>query len=120
MKIKCDYCDSLIDENDTECNYCGAKNNYYKENGIPKTIEELKKWYNSLGLPDTSITRIFIDINYQNPRAFGIYKDNNRYIVYMNDDKGNRIIRYDGADESYAVSELYLKIKEILRIVNRK
>lgn len=119
MKVLCDYCGSLIDEDDIDCNYCGAKNNGYKKNNTPKTIEELKSWYNSLNLPSTEITRIFIDEDYKKPKAFGIYKDNNRYIVYMNNLEGKRIIRYDGADESYAVNELYLKIKEILSKVKR-
>ena len=82
-------------------------------NEVPKTIEQLKQWYISHNLPDEETTRFFIGKNYKGPKAFGIYKDkkNNNYIVYKNKSDGTRFIRYNGKDESYAVNELYLKLK---------
>ena len=55
--------------------------------------------------------RFFIGINYKKPKAFGIYQDGDQFIVYKNKANGERAIRYQGTDETYAVNELYLKLK---------
>ena len=82
-------------------------------NEVPKTIEQLKKWYIYQNLPDEEITRFFIGKNYKGPKAFGIYKDKktDNYIVYKNKSDGTRFIRYNGKDETYAVNEIFLKLK---------
>mgnify|MGYP004510202489 CR=1 FL=1 len=41
----------------------------------PKTIEELKQWYNDMNLPSETTTRFFIGKNVTYKRAFGIYQD---------------------------------------------
>lgn len=64
------------------------------------------------------MTRFFIGEDYKEPKAFGIYQDGNRFIVYKNKADGSRAIRYDGLDEAYAVNEIYLKLKE--EIANQK
>ena len=47
------------------------------------------------------------------------YKDNSgNFVVYKNKANGQRAIRYKGNDESYAVNEIYLKLKET--ILNQK
>ena len=56
---------------------------------------------------------IHIDEDYRGARAYGIYRDGERCIVYKNDSKANRNVRYEGTDEAYAVNELYAKIKEM-------
>ena len=47
MRIKCDYCGSVIDEKQETCPNCGAAvsgvNRFAGEQ--PQTIEELKAWY---------------------------------------------------------------------------
>ena len=94
-------------------------NNYYSSvDGTPKTIEELKQWYRDHNLPPAETTRFFIGINYTNPKAFGIYKEGNEFIVYKNKADGTRSIRYQGEDEAYAVKELFLKLKS--EISNQK
>ena len=122
MKIKCEYCNNYIDESEEKCPSCGAPNKDFKRNaiGVPTTIEELKQWYSEHNLPSYETTRFFIGINYEQPRAFGIYKDDNtgKFIVYKNKDTGERAIRYEGKDEKYAVNELYLK-EEILNQKSR-
>lgn len=122
MKVKCEYCNSFIDDSEEKCSSCGAPNNNYKRVGnyVPKTIQELELWYKNHNLPPYEITRFFIGIDYKEPRAFGIYKDNNtgKFVVYKNKDTGERKIRYEGSDEKYAVNELYLKLKE--EILNQK
>ena len=116
MRIKCDYCGNFMDDQEMKCPYCGAANNGIKRsaNGVPKTIEELKKWYIDHHLPDENTTRFFIGRDYSGPRAFGIYKDQSsgKFIVYKNKSDGTRVTRYSGTDEAYAVNELYMKLKE--------
>ena len=116
MKVRCEYCNNLIDDGEEKCPGCGAINKDYKRSGIgvPTTIDELKQWYNERGLPPYITTRFFIGIDYKEPKAFGIYKDDKtgKFIVYKNKDTGERAIRYEGTDEKYAVNELYLKLKD--------
>ena len=120
MKIKCDYCQNTYEDTQEQCPYCSAPNgsrNAGDKN--PRTIEQLKEWYEARHLPPYETTRFFIGINYQSPRAFGIYKaDNGEYIVYKNKENGERAIRYQGDDEEYAVNELYQKLKD--EIVHQK
>lgn len=120
MQIKCEYCGSMIDDHEGKCPNCGAANLNIKRttDHTPKTIEELKQWYQDRNLPPYETTRFFIGINYPNPRAFGIYEENGEFIVYKNKDTGERAIRYQGTDEAYAVNELYLKLKS--EILNQK
>ena len=118
MQIKCEYCGSLIDDSLEKCPCCGATNNnmHRATDGTPKTIEELKQWYEARHLPPYETTRFFIGIDYKEPKAFGIYEENGEYIVYKNKADGTRAIRYRGTDEDYAVNELFLKLKsEILK-----
>lgn len=120
MKVKCDYCGNMINDDLDQCPHCGAPNPNVKRtvDKTPKTIEELKQWYADRHLPPQEVTRFFIGIDYKEPRAFGIYKDGGKFIVYKNKDDGSRAIRYSGEDEAYAVNELYLKLKS--EILNQK
>ena len=116
MKIKCEYCNSYIDESEEKCPTCGAPNKDFKRvgNQVPTTIAELEEWYKAHNLPPYETTRFFIGINIEEPKAFGIYKDDKtgKFVVYKNKDTGERKIRYEGKDEKYAVNELYTKLKE--------
>lgn len=87
------------------------------EERVPQTIEELKAFCEEKGLPLEQM-RFFIGVDYKEPRAFGIYMDEatGEYIVYKNKDTGERSIRYQGTDEAYAVKELYLKMKEEVKV----
>lgn len=116
----CKYCGSYINDTDERCPNCDAVNQDYKRvsDGTPRTIEELKKWYEDRKLPPEETTRFFIGKNIKSPRAFGIYEENGRFIVYKNKSNGSRAIRYEGRDEAYAVNELYLRLKE--EILNQK
>ena len=122
MRIKCEYCNNFIDDQDEKCPYCGASNAGLKRmgNGVPQTIEELKQWYIDHNLPDENTTRFFIGRDYSGPRAFGIFKDEStgKFIVYKNKSDGTRTTRYAGTDEAYAVNELYMKLKE--EMINQK
>lgn len=119
MKITCEYCGNLYDDNEAECPKCGAKTPVeLMGDRAPKTIEELKQWYSDRGLPPAKTTRFFIGENYKMPKAFGIYQDGNYFIVYKNKADGSRAIRYKGTDEAYAVNELYMRLKE--EILNQK
>jgi hypothetical protein len=118
--VKCEYCGSYISDSQEKCPTCGAINKDYKRvvEGTPRTIEQLKDWYKARNLPPEETTRFFIGKNITEPRAFGIYEENGKFIVYKNKSDGTRVIRYKGKDEAYAVNELYLKLKE--EILNQK
>ena len=122
MKIRCEYCNNYMDEQDQICPSCGAPNKDFKRvgNQVPTTIKELEEWYQAHNLPAYEVTRFFIGIDYKEPKAFGIYKDEKtgKFIVYKNKDTGERKVRYEGKDERYAVNELYMKLKE--EILNQK
>ncbi len=114
MKIKCEYCESFIDDSEDFCPNCGAVNANMKRvaNGVPTTIEELKAFCVEHNLPLT-LMRFYIGEDYRLPKAFGIYKDEDsgEFIVYKNKSDGSRAIRYQGLDEAYAVNEIYLKLQ---------
>ena len=84
----------------------------------PRTIEELCAWYAARNLPPEEVTRFFIGKDIKEPRAFGIYRDGDRFVVYKNKDDGSRAVRYHGPDEAYAVNELYQRLKQ--EIANQK
>lgn len=121
MKIKCDYCDSWINDFDETCPNCGATNSHYvrQSDKVPKTIDELKAWAKAMNLPLADM-RTFIGEDYRGPKAFGIYKDpdDGTFVVYKNKADGSRAVRYKGSDEAYAVNELYMKMKE--RVADQK
>ena len=114
MKIICDYCGSIIDENNEICPNCGGTldgvHRFADEQ--PRTIAELKEWYIARNLPSEEVTRFFIGKDIREPRAFGIYQDEfGDFVVYKNKSNGERAVRYQGTDEAYAVNELYQKLK---------
>ena len=120
MRIKCEYCGAMIEDTAVECPNCGAANTNVKRMTVttPQTIEQLQSWYVARNLPPYEVTRFFIGENHQGPKAFGIYRDGNEFVVYKNKADGSRAIRYRGTDEAYAVNELYLKLKS--EILNQK
>lgn len=100
------------------------ENNYERNPQLsqqPKTIEELRRWYEMHHLPPEEVTRFFIGKNITEPKAFGIYKnERGEYVVYKNKANGERAVRYQGTDEAYAVGELLQRLKdEILRQKSR-
>lgn len=114
MKITCPYCGNLFESSNAQCPHCFAPNDQSPEttDGSPATIDELRRWYANRHLPPYETTRFFIGENISEPRAFGIYREGDRVIVYKNKNDGSRMIRYDGYDEGYAVSEFLNKLKE--------
>lgn len=115
MKIKCEWCNSWINDFDQVCPNCNGINNHYKRQstGVPQTIQELKEWAAAKNLPLASM-RTYIGEDFRGAKAYGIYRDEatGTFIVYKNKADGTRSIRYQGPDEAYAVNELYLKMKE--------
>ena len=111
MNIKCENCGNFYPETDAKCPACGAANPRAAQADVPKTIEELKAFCRSKNMPLERM-RFFIGEDYREPKAFGIYKDeNDRFVVYKNKADGSRAVRYEGPDEAYAVNELYQKLK---------
>ena len=121
MQIKCDFCGAMVDETLSTCPNCGAPLSGANRTSAeqPQTIEQLHAWYLAHHLPPEEVTRFFIGRNVTEPKAFGIYRDNNGdFVVYKNKSNGERVIRYKGADEKYAVNELYQRLKA--EIVDQK
>ena len=100
---KCSVCGGSVRSDEPVCPQCGAPNE------VPQTIGELKAYCEKRGMPLHRM-RFFIGENYKEPKAFGIYENDGRYIVYKNKANGTRAVRYDGPDEGYAVKELFLKL----------
>ena len=119
-KVKCEYCGNYIMDTDEVCPNCGAANAYHRRTAsdTPRTIEELRDWYKARNLPPEEVTRFFVGKNIREPKAFGIYEEDGKFVVYKNKADGSRVIRYEGTDEAYAVNELYLRLKE--EILNQK
>lgn len=111
---KCEYCGGTVSSEEKNCPHCGAENPNYIVNTprqifLPKTIEELKEYCAERGMPLLRM-RFFIGENFKEPKAFGIYQDGDRFVVYKNKADGSRAIRYQGPDEAYAVNELFQKL----------
>ncbi|MBO6158776.1 MAG: hypothetical protein J6P72_05865 [Firmicutes bacterium] len=119
-KVKCEFCGSYILDTEDKCPNCGASNTALVRTAkkTPRTIEELQSWYRARNLPPEEVTRFFIGKDIKEPKAFGIYKDGDVFIVYKNKANGQRAVRYQGTDEAYAVNELYMRLKE--EILNQK
>ena len=86
MKVKCEYCGNFIPDTEELCPVCGAPNENMVRSGdgIPKTIEELKEYALSKGLPLEQM-RFFIGEDIREPKAYGIYQDiGGDFIVYKN------------------------------------
>lgn len=103
--MKCVYCGEEMNEGSKQCPSCGSWN------GVPETIEELKAFCEIYQLPLERM-RFFIGEDFQEPRAFGVFRDaDGRFVVYKNKEDGSRAVRYCGPDEAYAVNELFQKMK---------
>ena len=116
----CEYCGAVIRSTDRECPACGAPNPSFvpepapvrsRSGGVPQTIEELQAFCADRGMPLQRM-RFFIGRDERSPKAFGIYRDGDEFVVYKNKSDGSRAVRYRGPDEAYAVKELYDKLKE--------
>lgn len=113
MKVRCEYCGNYLLDTEDVCPHCGAPNEHQQRSGsgVPKTIEELKRFCAARSLPLAKM-RFFIGQDYREPRAFGIYRDEEGlFVVYKNKADGSRAVRYRGTDEAYAVNEIYQKLK---------
>ena len=112
---KCSFCGAVITSDEETCKNCGAENPNYTEDSPrkifnPKTIEELKEYCAERGMPLYRM-RFFVGEDFQEARAFGIYKaGENRFVVYKNKADGTRSVRYDGPDEAFADRELFDKL----------
>lgn len=118
MKTKCSFCGSFISDTDEICPNCGAVNENLMRSadGIPKTIEELKAFSDKHNLPLKDM-RFFLGEDFKEPKAFGIYKDDDgNFVVYKNKADGSRAVRYHGKDEAYAVNEIYQKMRSEIRM----
>ena len=108
MSRKCYHCGEPLSEKDKVCPRCGADATVSRK---PKTIYELRAYCAEKHVPLADI-RFFIGEDYREPRAFGIYQDDDgQFVVYKNKADGSRAIRYHGYDEAYAVNEIYEKLK---------
>ena len=110
----CPFCGAVVTSEEKKCPNCGGENPNYVRDQVrqivqPKTLDELKEYCAERGMPLLRM-RFFIGVNTQEPRAFGIYREGSRFIVYKNKSDGSRAVRYNGPDEAYAVNEIYTKL----------
>ena len=126
---RCPRCGAMVRPNEKFCNQCGAPltsagnaadgvrtaysgaggNSGWQPGMRPRTIEQLRDFCDYNGMPLERM-RFFLGEDYQEPRAFGIYREGDAFVVYKNKDDGSRAVRYNGPDEAYAVGELYDKL----------
>ena len=113
--IKCPYCGADVRSDEEKCPGCGAPNEFYIGDGAPflsprpRTMEDLKDFAAEHSLPLERM-RFYVGRDYRESRAYGIYQDGDKFIVYKNRANGERAIRYSGPDEERAVGELYEKL----------
>lgn len=108
MAEKCKICLVDLAEGVKHCINCGAEVGAVE----PRTIEEFKAYCEARKLP-TEKMRFFIGENYTEPKAFGIYEDGaGEFVVYKNKADGSRAVRYRGAEEAFAVRELFLRMQQ--------
>ena len=122
MREKCDYCGGYLPDTAEYCPNCGAANPHLARNaaGVPQTVEELKAFCAARKMPLKKM-RFFIGDDCREAKAFGIYKDaDGCFVVYKNKADGSRAVRYRGADEAYAVNELYQKLSSEVRLRRNK
>ena len=113
---KCEYCGSTVTSEQQNCPGCGAPNPNYvapteKRVFLPRTIEELQQYCAERGMPLLRM-RFFIGEDFREPRAYGIYRDGETFVVYKNKADGTRAVRYRGPDEAHAVDEIFTKLLE--------
>ena len=111
---KCPYCGGVVRSDETICPHCGAANEAYVVDTPrtvfrPRSIRELEEYCAERGMPLLRM-RFFIGEDYRGPRAFGVYREGDNFVVYKNKSDGSRAVRYRGPDEAYAVGELYDKL----------
>lgn len=112
---KCPYCGADLRSDEEVCPGCGAPNEYFVSGGVPslshrpRTMEDLKDFAAEHSLPLEQM-RFYVGRDYRESRAYGIYQDGDKFIVYKNKADGSRAIRYAGPDEERAVGELYEKL----------
>ena len=116
---KCPFCGAVETSDQKQCPECGAENPHYIEDRPqrvlkPETIDELKEYCAERGMPLLRM-RFFIGEDTKEPRAFGICRDGDRFLVYKNKADGSRAVRYNGPDEAYAVREIYNKLLDECR-----
>ena len=91
MEKRCYHCGEPLSEEDKVCPRCGADAH---ESRKPTTIYELRTYCAQKRVPLAQI-RFFIGEDYREPRAFGIYQDDDgQFVVYKNKADGSRAIRY--------------------------
>lgn len=113
---RCPRCGAMVLPTENFCAKCGAPLNAveavrdaWQPGAVPVTIEQLRAFCAYNGMPLEKM-RFFVGENYQNPRAFGIYREGDQFVVYKNKDDGSRAVRYHGPDEAHAVGALYAKL----------
>ena len=117
MERRCYHCGEPLSEKDKVCPRCGADAH---ESRKPTTIYELRTYCAQKRVPLADI-RFFIGEDFREPRAFGIYQDDDgQFVVYKNKADGSRAIRYHGPDEAYAVNEIYQKLQSEVELRRAK
>lgn len=122
MEVICEYCNRPISDKDEKCPNCGAVNKHFRRvfNGAPSTMEELLKFYNVNFMYPFDVTRFYIGQNQNTPLSYGIYRNDDGFTVYYNDEQSVREVLYEGRDEVYAVNEMHIRMVQRLEMESRE
>ena len=124
IRSVCGSCGVKYSNKLRSCPNCGAQNPSHipveaateYSFQMPKTIKELEQLLEKNRLSPSEI-RLHLREDYPGPQCFGIFQDEaGNFVVYKNRIDGTRLIRYQGPDEAYAVSELVQKTLERVEV----
>ena len=103
-KVRCQYCDELIDDTSAFCPYCNAANKEHQRllKDLPRNIVELSQWVKSQKLPEFSTLKFVVGSPSTRNNTYVCQKDANNFQIYYVGNDGNKQVKYRGSDEEYA------------------
>ena len=113
-KVRCQYCDELIDDTSAFCPHCNAANKDHKRflKDIPKDITSLSQWVKNQKLPENSTMSFIVGPPSSRKNSYVLNKDGKNINIYYVDREGKKQMKYHGADEEYACGLFYQMVRD--------